>query len=147
MGIKEYKPHLVLKYYVCMHRYIQTKMEFMGISSLGVSYRYVVKIEKKFKKKRRGFGYTKSSELKQGKGIPNPQNKGQRKYVHSQEKYSKTQHNKGNEKSKKDTGKWCEYHQIPWHNIEEFCSKQSLVVELKASKSEANSESEPNQEI
>jgi hypothetical protein len=55
-----------------MHRYIQTKVEIMGISSLGVSYRYVVKIKKKFKKKRREFGSTKSTELKEGKGIPNP---------------------------------------------------------------------------
>jgi hypothetical protein len=44
-------------------------------------------------------------------------------------------------------GKWCEYHQIPWHNIEECLSKQSLVAELKSSDSKANFEYEPNQEI
>jgi len=47
---------------------------------------------------------------------------------------------------KKDTGKWCEYHKIPWHNTEECRSKNSLVVELKASKSEADSEYESNPE-
>jgi hypothetical protein len=32
---------------------------------------------------------------------------------------------------KKDTRKWCNFHKIPWHNTDEFCLKQSLVVELK----------------
>jgi hypothetical protein len=32
---------------------------------------------------------------------------------------------------KKDTGKWCDFHKIPWHNTNEFHSKQSLVVEIK----------------
>jgi hypothetical protein len=41
-------------------------------------------------------------------------------------------------------GKWCDYHKIPWNNTDECCSKQSLVVELKASKSKADSESESN---
>jgi hypothetical protein len=40
--------------------------------------------------------------------------------------------------------KWCEYHKIPWHNTEECLSKKSLVVELKASKSEVDSDSESN---
>jgi hypothetical protein len=54
-------------------------MDFLDIASLDVAYKYVVKIEKKFKKKRREFGSTNSSQLKQGKGSPNPQNKGHRK--------------------------------------------------------------------
>jgi hypothetical protein len=47
-------------------------MEFLNIASLGTDYRYVVKIEHKFKQKRREFGSAKSSQLKQGKGGPNP---------------------------------------------------------------------------
>jgi hypothetical protein len=47
---------------------------------------------------------------------------------------------------KKDTGKWCEYHKIPWHNTEECCSKQSLMAKLKASESEVNSDFESNLE-
>jgi len=45
-----------------------------------------------------------------------------------------------------DTRNWCEYHRIPWHNTEECYSKQSLVAELKASNSEASSDSKSNSE-
>jgi hypothetical protein len=60
----------------CLHRYIQTEMEFLDIASLGRAYRYVVKIEQKLKKKRQDFVYENSSQLKQGKGSPNPHSKG-----------------------------------------------------------------------
>jgi len=36
--------------------------------------------------------------------------------------------NKGNEKTKKGIGKWCDFHKIPWHNTHECHLKQSLVV-------------------
>jgi hypothetical protein len=49
IGIKESKRHLVLKYHGDLHRYIQTEMYFLDISSLGAAYRYVVKSKKKFK--------------------------------------------------------------------------------------------------
>ena len=52
LGIKDSERHLVLKYHVCLHRYIQTEMDFLDIESLGVAYRYVVNIEHKFKQKR-----------------------------------------------------------------------------------------------
>jgi hypothetical protein len=52
LGIKYFERHLVLKYYGCLHRYIQTEMEFLDITSLGMDYRYVVKIEQKFKQTR-----------------------------------------------------------------------------------------------
>jgi hypothetical protein len=60
-------------------------MDFLDITSLGMAYRYVVKIEQKIKQKRQEFGSANSSQLKQGKGSPNPHNKGQRKYGHSQD--------------------------------------------------------------
>jgi hypothetical protein len=71
--------HLVLKYHGALHRYIQTKMKFLDISSLGVAYRYVVKIEKNLKQKTREFGPGNPSQQKPRKGGPNPQNKGQSK--------------------------------------------------------------------
>ena len=49
LGIKDSEKHLVLKYRGCLHRYIQDEMEFLDISSLGMAYRYTVKIEQKFK--------------------------------------------------------------------------------------------------
>jgi hypothetical protein len=53
-------------------------MEFLDIASLGTTYRYAVKIEKKFKQKRQEFGSTNPSQPNQGKGNPNPYNKGPR---------------------------------------------------------------------
>ena len=49
-------------------------------------------------------------------------------------------------KPKKDTGKWYEFHKSPTHNTSECWTKQLLVAELKASKSDACSdpESEPD---
>jgi hypothetical protein len=66
-----------------MHRYIQIEMEFLDITSLGVAYRYVFKIENTFNQKRQEFRSTNSSQSKKGKCDPNPKNKGQRKNGHS----------------------------------------------------------------
>jgi hypothetical protein len=76
LGIKYLKRHLVLKYRGALHRYIQTKMEFLDISSLGTAYRYVVKIEQKLKQKTQKFGPGNPSQQKPGKGGPNPLKKG-----------------------------------------------------------------------
>jgi hypothetical protein len=51
MVIKDSKQHLVLKYCGALHRYIQTEMEFLEISSLGKAYRYAIKIKQKIKQK------------------------------------------------------------------------------------------------
>jgi hypothetical protein len=39
LGIKDSKQPLVLKYRGALHRYIQTEMDFLDISSLGAAYR------------------------------------------------------------------------------------------------------------
>ena len=72
MGIKDSERHLVLKYCGALHRYIQTEMEFLDISSLSSTYRYVVKIEQKFKhQNKREFGFENPQETKNGKYGPN----------------------------------------------------------------------------
>jgi hypothetical protein len=38
LGIKDFEQPLVLKYHGALHRYIQTKMDFLDISSLDVAY-------------------------------------------------------------------------------------------------------------
>jgi hypothetical protein len=132
----------VLKYRGSLHIYIQTEMEFMEISSLGATYRYVVKIEQKLKQKMQQFGPGNPSHQKLGKSGPNQQRKGQSKYGKHQDNQSKTQAKKDTEKTKKDIGKWCDFHESPWQNIVDFRSKQSLVAEVKASKSYAGFDSE-----
>jgi hypothetical protein len=75
LGIKDSEKHMVLKYRGALHRYIHTEIEFLDISSLGVAYRYVVKIEQKLKQKKRQFGPGNPSQQKKRKGGPNTQNK------------------------------------------------------------------------
>jgi len=86
-------------------------MDFLDISSLSVAYRYVVKIEKKFRhQNKQEFGYVNPQQPKYEKDDPNKQ---------LPENYSKPQEKKGHRKTKKDTGKWCNFYKIPWHNTDE----------------------------
>ena len=98
-------------------------MDFLNISSLGVACRYDVKIEQKFKhQKKWDFIYVNPQQPKYEKENPNKQ---------SPKNQSKTQEKKGHVKTKKDTGKWCDFHKIPWNNTEECHTKQSLVADIK----------------
>jgi hypothetical protein len=134
LGIKDSERHLVLKYRGALHRYIQTEMDFLDISSLGAAYRYAVKIEQKFKhQNKREFGSANPQQSKYDKDNPNkPSPKNQ----------SKPQEKKGHGKTKKDTGKWCDFHKSPWHNTDECRSKQSLVAEIKDKEPNPDSESD-----
>ena len=114
-------------------------MDFLDISSLGSAYRYAIKIKEKFWQKNKQDSGPVHPPQKQGKGNPGSQNTGKGK-----ENQSPPQAKKGYGKTKKETGKWCEFHKIPWHNTDECRSKQSLVAEIKSSESDPDSDSEPN---
>jgi hypothetical protein len=73
-GYKDSERHLVLKYHGALHRYIQTEMDFLNISSLGASYKYVVKIEHKFRHQNKWeFESANPQQPKHGKDDPNQQ--------------------------------------------------------------------------
>jgi hypothetical protein len=53
---------------------------------------------------------------------------------------------KDTRKTKKDTRKWCDFHKSPWHNTDNFHTKQLLVAKVKASESDVGSQSNPELE-
>lgn len=55
LGVMDSEKNLVLKYCGCLYRYIQDEMDLLDIPSLGITYHYVIKIEQKFKQKKRVF--------------------------------------------------------------------------------------------
>ena len=67
LGIKDSEQYLILKYRSGLHRYIQTEMDFLDISSLGSAYRYAVKIEEKFRQKNKRDSGPANPPQKQGK--------------------------------------------------------------------------------
>ena len=44
---------------------------------------------------------------------------------------------------KNETGKWCDFHKIPWHNSDECRLKQSLVSKVKDTEPNPDSETNP----
>jgi len=120
LGIKDTGRNLVLKYRGCLHKYIQDDMDFQDTSSLGTAYRYAVKIEQKFKQKKRDFG---SANPKQGKCGPKPQKKGPCQGGATQDNPPKPQGKNNTTEAKKDTGKRFEFHKSSTHNTSECRAK------------------------
>jgi hypothetical protein len=133
----------VLKYRNALHRYIQTEMEFWTSHPWAQPIDMPSKSSRSSNKRRGNLGLGTPHKKIQEKGGPNPPNKGQRKDGQYQDNQSKPQAKKDTRKTKKDIGKWCDFHKSPWHNTADCHSKQSLVAEVKASESDADSDSEP----
>jgi hypothetical protein len=70
---------MVLKYQDSMHRYIETEMDFLDISSLGAAYRYAINIKQKLKQKMQQFGHGNPSQQNLGKGAPTHRTKDREK--------------------------------------------------------------------
>jgi hypothetical protein len=110
-------------------------MDFLNISSLGAAYQYVVKIEQKFRHHHKWeFGSANLQQEKHSKDDPNQK---------PLENQSKTQEKNSKGKTNNDIQKWCDFHKIPWHKTNECRSKQSLVVEVKDTEPNPDSESDP----
>jgi hypothetical protein len=77
-----------------------------------------------------------------GQVSPNTQTKIPSKDNQPSNNLSTSQTKNGNRKMKKDIGKWCDFHKIPLYNTNECHTKQSLVVELKNSKLDPDSNSD-----
>ena len=130
----------------CLHKYIQEEIEFLNISSLDTAYRYVVKVEQKFKQKKRDFRICESEARERCPQTTEQMDKTKAGKPKTTHQIYKQRTLDTATKSKKDMGKWCEFHKSSTHNTSECRAKQSLVAELKVSESDAcfDSESEPN---
>jgi hypothetical protein len=81
---------------------------------------YAIKIEQKFKQKKRDFG---STNQEKAKGSPKPQNKGQIQGMVVQDNLKKPQDKENTMKPKKGTRKWCEFQKSSTHNTSECRAK------------------------
>jgi hypothetical protein len=79
LGIKDSERHLVLKYHIALHRYIQIEMEFLDISSLGMAYQYASKSSRSSNKRRDNLGLGTPHNKIQERAVPTHRTKDREK--------------------------------------------------------------------
>ena len=121
LGVQEEEKLPVWKYISGLSPYIQQEMEFPTIITLANAFHYANKLEAKQKGKS-CFANKPTSRTSDKKSLVNSD-----KFKHpSQPTSPKLDHHKKNfQKDKKDhskqapIGKWCDYHNLAWHDTSE----------------------------
>jgi hypothetical protein len=103
---------MVLKYRGGLHRYIQAEMEFLDICPWVRPIDMSSKSSRSLNKRRDNLGLG-TPHSKKRKGQPQPTEQRTEKIWTTSGQPAKPQAKKDTGKTKKDTGKWCDFHKSP----------------------------------
>lgn len=132
LGIHDSEKHRVLKYRSELHRYIQTKMYFLNIETLGIAYKYATKIEEKFKQKGKKDFFTNNKF----KGENSNKFAGKQAATSKCVSQSPTWSTR-TKKTPKYMGMWCDVHKSSRHDIKDYRAAKTLMTETHGLEQEA----------
>ena len=116
------RKHRVLKYKSGLHRYIQTKMDFLNIEILSSAFKYASKIEEKFKQR----GRRENPMNKKWKGEGNK--KMGKQIAKEPSPNSPAKKTWGVKKIGQESSMWCEVHKSPSHNTKDCRIIKNLMM-------------------